>query len=716
MDPQPPVAPGRRRIAAWMASSSVRARLFLLSGLVLGAIAVLALGSLWAVRTIVDGSSAANEELTEEAIPLLNLAYDVTALTEEITAAVASSDAGDQGGVSFEDRIAAIERQISTLVPGHSTSERAILNDGVSEWRAGLAQLPELQEDSDRLLALVMVLSPLHAAAASFHAAHDAAIDDAAVHLSAAEEARSRILIAIVLLAGLAFLITAVVLYEGGRSIVRPVRRLRAAALRVAAGESLEPLSLDGPQELADLASAFNEMTTQIQGRVEDLRHHALHDDLTGLGNRALLRQRLTLGLAQTGRFGGVISLLLIDLDHFKKVNDGAGHAAGDTVLVTVAQRLTSVLDESSEVIRLGGDEFAVVMDASADAACIIAEQVLAAVRAPVALKNRLVAVTASIGLATAYGEMQAEDLLREADLAMYAAKDGGRDQVCVYVPEAHHPAADRLEIEEDLARAIADGDLDVHYQPVVDLFSRAVAGVEALVRWEHLEHGPLPPGRFIPVAEDSGLIDGLGRHVLRTALRDARGWLEEFPSDTFTVAVNVSGHQLQDAEFAERVLDDVEASGLPTQHLILEITETVLVNRADRALSQLRRLRAAGIRIALDDFGTGYTSFEYLGNFPIDEIKIDRAFVADLSRKAGHANIVRSIVGLARDFGAYVVAEGVESEGDAAALRDLGCRLAQGFLFHRPTPASIIHGLLRDGSESPRQTSVVPEALSRAS
>ena len=560
-----------------------------------------------------------------------------------------------------------------------------------------------------------MIFGDLAASADAFLRGHEISILEAQEELDLVESTRAHHVFYTFAVAGSASLLLLLALFALQRSIVRPVNRVRHAAARVASGDFSEPLLESGPRELAELAASFNHMTQEVRCREADLLHNALHDRLTGLGNRAMLEKRLEIGIAYSGRYGGVVSLLLIDVDNFKHINDSYGHNAGDTLLVTVAERLCDSVDEVGEVIRLGGDEFAVVLDASSVAAEAIGERIRLALAAPVQVAERAITVTASIGVTTSYGEQAAEDLLRQADLAMYAAKDAGRDLVRCFTPDMHEAATDRMQVEADLRRAIADGSLEVHYQAVTDLATRATTGVEALVRWTHPVAGPIPPSRFIPLAEEAGMIDQLGAYVLRTALRDARAWLDAGAPDTFTLSVNASGHELEEPGFPAAVLAALAESGFPASQLVVEITETAMVEQTARARENLVELRSAGIRIALDDFGTGYTSLEYLNDFPADVIKIDRAFVTDLHADPGQRSIVRSIASLADDFGAYVIAEGVEREGDAPTLIALGCRLAQGFAFHRPAPAADIHQMVISGRTA-RLTELPTRDLPRAS
>ncbi|PZC49677.1 MAG: putative signal transduction protein [Chloroflexi bacterium] len=701
---------------------SVRGRLLLLGGLMVLTTIGIGLFSIWSASLLTERTKDANHELQQEAIPLVVLASQVANATALIGEYALSPFGGDAALQRLDLQVAEIDAEIEALhhdpAKGDSfREEEADLSLAIGYWQTGVSRFRQVQDEIIGITdpRLMVIFGDLAASADAFLRGHEISILEAQEEIALVESTREHHVVYTFAVAGFTSLFLLAALFALQRSIVRPVNRVRHAAARVASGDFSEPLLESGPRELAELAASFNHMTQEVRRREADLLHNALHDRLTGLGNRAMLEKRLEIGIAYSGRYGGVVSLLLIDLDNFKHINDSYGHNAGDTLLVTVAERLGDSVDEVGEVIRLGGDEFAVVLDASSLAAEAIGERIRLALSEPVQVEERAITVTASIGVTTSYGEQAAEDLLRQADLAMYAAKAAGRDLVRCFTHEMHEAATDRMQVEADLCRAIADGSLDVHYQAVTDLASRATTGVEALVRWTHPIAGPIPPSRFIPLAEEAGLIDQLDAYVLRTALRDACTWLDAGAPDTFTLSVNASGHELQDEGFPAAVLAALTASGFPAGQLVVEITETALVEHTGRVRENLQALRSAGVRIALDDFGTGYTSLEYLNDFPADVIKIDRAFVTDLRADAGQRTIVRSIASLAHDFGAYVIAEGVEREDDAPMLIALGCRLAQGFAFHRPAPDADIHQMVISGRTA-RLTELPTRDLRRAS
>ncbi len=432
-----------------------------------------------------------------------------------------------------------------------------------------------------------------------------------------------------------------------------------------------------------------------LEGR---LRHQATHDPLTGLPNRALLLDRLALALARARRRPGLVAVLYLDLDRFKMVNDSLGHEAGDRLLVALAGRLLALVGPTDTVARRGGDEFTLLLaDLGAEAEAV-AERVLADLRVPFTLGGQEIVVGASIGIALGgVGGADPADLLHAADLALYQAKAAGRGRYAIFSPRLRDRASARLAVEQDLRRALDRGEFTVHYQPKVELATGRLVGLEALARWRHPTRGLLPPAEFIPLAEETGLIVPLGRQVLAEACRQARAWQAASPRDpSVLVCVNLSARQFAHPGLVGDVARALEASGLAPGSLGLEITESAAMSAAEATLATLRELKALGVALELDDFGTGYSSLAYLQRFPLDRLKLDRAFVRGLERDAGSTAIVRAVLTLARALGLGVTAEGVETTAQAAALRDLGCDWGQGYLFAPPLPADALHGLLR--------------------
>jgi diguanylate cyclase (GGDEF)-like protein len=415
-----------------------------------------------------------------------------------------------------------------------------------------------------------------------------------------------------------------------------------------------------------------------------------LRDALTGLPNRVLLGEH-THRLLQ--RRGQQVSVLFCDLDDFKDVNDTRGHAAGDQLLVTVAERLRACVRPGDEVARLGGDEFAVVVAGTPRTARTVGERILTAMAAPVRVEGHSQSVRVSIGIADSAtaGDRSHDTLLRNADLAMYLAKASGKNQLVVYADGMAQSARSRADLVGDLSQALAAGQLEVHYQATVTLADARTTGYEALLRWRHPVRGMIPPVDFIPLAEDNGLIADIGRWVLGEATRQAVAWSAE-AGRPIEVAINLSPVQLTSDDVVRDVRDALAASGLPAGQLILEVTEGVLVREVAQVAGRLQELRDLGIRIAIDDFGTGYSSLAYLRQLPADVLKIDRSFVADLDGGGAATTLVSSILELARSLGLEVVAEGVETTAQRTVLEGLHCTYAQGYLFARPRPAAQQH------------------------
>jgi diguanylate cyclase (GGDEF)-like protein len=412
----------------------------------------------------------------------------------------------------------------------------------------------------------------------------------------------------------------------------------------------------------------------------------ALHDSLTGLPNRVLFTESVELSCEGHGR--ATTAVLFIDLDNFKDANDGFGHANGDRLLRGITDRLRAVARYGDVVARLGGDEFGVVLRnvKDEDEGFQAAERYLATFEQPFEVNGLSMVTSASVGLVyLGRDSTDVSTVMGNADLAMYAAKHAGGAQVCVFEPEMHDVVVARAKLQVELRRALARDEFILHYQPLIDVASGEHVGNEALVRWRHPERGLVPPGEFISIAEESDLIIPLGRWVLRTACAQTFAWHTDHPDERpVTVSVNLSPRQLADRQLIDTVANALADSGLPPGYLCLEITEGAVIKDLDGALPKLRALKAIGVCLALDDFGTGYSSLSYLRQLPVDSLKIDQSFIADLTADGGR-RIVKAIVDLAHAFGVSVTAEGVETEGQLAVLHDLAADLAQGYLLGRP-------------------------------
>ena len=464
-------------------------------------------------------------------------------------------------------------------------------------------------------------------------------------------------------------------------------------------GESVTEAILIGLAPLAVLAVETNLallpllalplFAVQRAGRHARLNERmALHDALTGLPNRALLADRLEHALTLRARRQTQLALLLLDLDRFKVVNDSLGHGAGDQLLRHVAEQLEDVVRTGDTVARLGGDEFVVVLENVNSAAepSEVAARILRKLSEPVTIGGSDIVVGASVGIVIPEGDEEPETLLRHADLAMYRAKAHGRGRHEQFVDELAVGAQERLATETALRLALADGQLFLAYQPIVNLSSGKPVAVEALVRWRHPERGVLSPAQFLPVAREAGLLPALTQWVLQEALAEMTRWKADADGDRIRVHVNVPPAQLTDPYFADRVLELLDETANVARDLCLEVTEDALVEVAGPGLDMLRRLREHGVWIALDDFGTGYSSLSQLRQLPVDTLKIDLSFVAGIATP-GEANIVRTVIDLAHGLGIEATAEGIETARQAQVLVELGCDNGQGFRFGRPVP-----------------------------
>ncbi|MCU1366979.1 MAG: hypothetical protein JWN39_2618 [Ilumatobacteraceae bacterium] len=433
-----------------------------------------------------------------------------------------------------------------------------------------------------------------------------------------------------------------------------------------------------------------------------ELRHQSLHDTLTGLPNRGLLFDRIQHSLDRMARRSDTcVSVVLVDIDDFKAVNDSLGHTTGDELLRAVAERLSSSVRQGDTVARLGGDEFAMLFeDTDEDEAMSLAQRALESLALPVHMGSGDFAVRASAGVVCHRGKANPVELLRSADIAMYASKRDGKSKVTLFQDAMHDLAREHLELRMDLATALARDEFMVVYQPIVDTNSQLIAGVEALIRWNHPTRGLVPPVQFIPIAEQSGDIAAIGEWVLRTACTEAATWIGG-GTGTY-VSVNVAASQLQDPGFVDLVIATLHDCGLAPNRLLLEITESMLVDDSANARTILNQLRTLGIRIAIDDFGTCYSSLAYLRSLCVDVVKIDQSFVRDVGSNADNQALTRTILALAQGLDMTAIAEGVETSGEYAELERMGCMYAQGYLFSRPISATALQRIFERGPGQP--------------
>lgn len=456
--------------------------------------------------------------------------------------------------------------------------------------------------------------------------------------------------------------------------------------------------------EIGVLIDGFNEMLQEIEERDETLKQRQDHlqrlahfDSLTSLPNRALYCDRLSQTLLKAAREKQQVAVLFVDLDHFKDINDTLGHRTGDLLLKDVAVRLQKIIRASDTVARMGGDEFTIFQQDVKDSrnAGLVAKKIVESLSQPYLVEGREIFITASVGI-TMFPDDGAtvDELLRNADTAMYYAKDSGKDMFKFFTQEMNVSVRDRLTLQNSLRRALERDEFILYYQPKMDIASRQVTGVEALLRWLHPQEGMILPGRFIPQAEETGLIIPIGEWVLRTACRQIKEWQAKgHPS--IRIAVNVSASQFKRQNFAETVTGILEETGISPLFLELELTESAIMQNIDSSVEILNSLKAMGIQISIDDFGTGYSSLSYLRRFPIDYIKIDRSFIVNFTSNSDDRAIVTAIIAMARSLGLKIIAEGVETEEQLAILSELGCHEMQGYLYSKPLPPSLLFNFL---------------------
>ncbi len=482
------------------------------------------------------------------------------------------------------------------------------------------------------------------------------------------------------------------------------IRRMQEALSRTNAA-----LECKVADRTRDLVAANQQLQNEMDQREKSqakIAHLAHHDGLTDLGNRILFHKQLSDAVIHRRRHGGDLAVLFIDLDRFKAVNDTLGHWSGDSLLKQLAGRLRDSLRESDKIGRLGGDEFAIFQfgEEQPKQAAALATRLIEIIQQPFDIGDQRLVIGASIGIAVADGEYQdADELLRAADLAMYRAKAGGRCSFRFFEPEFDLQVQERRDLEIALRSAIDQDALEIYYQPLVNLTTNQISGFEALSRWNDKQRGFVPPGTFISLAEEVGLIDLIGKQVLMRACAEAASW----PGNV-TVAVNLSASQFQSGQLVSVVKAALANSGLAPNRLEVEITESIFLKDSEANLAVLTQLGELGVKISMDDFGTGFSSLAYLRSFPFNKIKIDRSFVRDLPTSQSCAAIVRAVCGLARSFGASTTAEGVETDEQLRQIRAEGCTEVQGYIFGRPMPAREIRALLADLRLAPEQALLV--------
>jgi diguanylate cyclase (GGDEF)-like protein/PAS domain S-box-containing protein len=470
-------------------------------------------------------------------------------------------------------------------------------------------------------------------------------------------------------------------------------------------------------QGRAAMLSAIQDVTER-NGLERELRHRAFHDALTDLANRSLFANRLEHALARQARNDSSIGVIVLDLDGFKTVNDSLGHTVGDALLVAAGDRLCKAVRPGDTVARLGGDEFAILLEdePTIDRLGAQADRILRSLAEPFELAGKSLVVTASAGVTLNRPGDGPDELIRNADMAMYLAKRDGKACVRRFEPALHNAALDRLELEADLRRALGRDEFVVHYQPTIELATGRINGFEALVRWQHPRRGLLGPLEFIPLAEETGLIIDIGRWVLDRAIRQAREWQQGHLARDLTIAVNLSARQLRDPHLVADVAAALRDSGLAPRTLTLEITETVLMDNSDAAIDRLHQLKALGVRLAIDDFGTGYSSLNYLRALPVDIVKIDKVFIDGVASDKEARGLIKAILSMADTLDLQTIAEGVENRDQANRLEQLGAALVQGFYYAQPLTPEAVEALMTTDATgletppAPRDPAISPQ------
>jgi len=494
------------------------------------------------------------------------------------------------------------------------------------------------------------------------------------------------------------------------RALLRQLQQALKVAQTVAAGDLTSRIEVTSHDETGQLLQALQDMNDSLVRSVDEhtrlealLQHQASHDTLTGLPNRALLQDRLKQAIASATRSPSPIWIIFVDLDRFKLVNDSLGHKAGDAMLKQVATRLQSAVRESDTVARLGGDEFVLILpervDGSGSLSAAVVQRILDALARPIIVEGHEFVTTCSMGIAVYPDDgADGETLMTRADIAMYSAKEAGRNNFRFYAPAMDERLLERLRLEGELRHALERNEFELHYQPQVDLRTGRIVGMESLLRWNHPELGMIPPGKFISLAEETGLIVPIGAWVIRTACAQTQAW-QRAGLGRLRVAVNLSARQFAQKNLAGSIMNILDETGLAAEDLEIELTESLVMTDVERAIGVLRDLKEIGVQLSIDDFGTGYSSLSYLKRFPIHVLKIDQSFVRDIAAGADDAAIVALIISLAHSLKLNVIAEGVETPEQLAYLNQHDCDEMQGYLFSKPLPAVAFEKLLRNGN-----------------
>ena len=692
---------------------SLRAQFWVMVGFILCVVAVVAVFVLWSLSTVVTAFVGGVETASDEALPLARIETDMRSAQAAGWHLGLSIDgeATEAARIDFVAATTLVTEDLAsagTTIPLHNTSQVTALDRANQSWKAAMANLDELvvvdlghPTNANMIGSLQGFSEQVDIAVAQLAIAQDAAITELENGLIIANKTR-RLTTFIILVALIGGAMVIGVLSElFFAHIIRGIDQLKLGARALALGEFEHRAELHSPAELAEVAETFNSMADHVERGRRELEHQALHDELTGLSNRTLLADRMEHAALTREVTGRTDALVILDLDHFKDINDTAGHPAGDRALIETARRIKACVRPGDTVARLGGDEFAILLsgvDSIADAEAI-SDRMVRAVSEAHQLPGVAMNLRTSAGLVIATEGESVTDLLANADVAMYAAKAAGGNRWARFREEHRRMLIDRVELKTELESALQANDLTLVYQPIYDIGTDRIVSVEALSRWHHPIRGEISPTKFIPIAEDHGLISTLGWGTMAKACSQLAQWQSSHPGlDGFTVAVNVAGAQVDEPDFVEHVDQVIRDAGVAHSDLVVEITETMLIRHGSQARSKLRRLRELGASVAIDDFGTGYSSLGMLRDYPADYLKIDREFIAQIGRDTSNTALTLMILELGRALGIVCVAEGVETESELETLRSLGCDRVQGFLLHRPAPAEHISDLLASG------------------
>jgi len=603
------------------------------------------------------------------------------------------SERDDAGQLGFQTSVS-VEEMKQASIDWHKAFQRVKRIHATDEWRADSKILTE-------------TVFPLYEEIWGLLVSFDIALESSAQEdvTSLSKLAKKQVIMLWLLTAlGMLFIAAGFILLE--RMILRPISVVVGALNAKARGTENIPLPEAASMETQELLNAFSEMSSQVNARQVELEHQALHDSLTGLPNRTLLSDRLQQAIFTARRGHKQLALIMMDLDGFKEVNDTVGHLFGDSLLKEVGSRLIKAMRDMDTVARLGGDEFAILLPDSDEArARSVAEKIKNTLEQVFLIGDLRLHISASIGITTypLHGT-SAEALLQRADIAMYVAKRKKTGHI-VYDPKKDKHSVGKLALLSDLRNALEFDELELHYQPKVNISTNEVVGVEALLRWNHTRLGPIPPDEIVKLSEQTGLIQNLSLWVLNSAIKQMEIWQRN--NIPLGIAINISVHNLRDMEFVEELEQNLRRHNLASHTLNLEITESAMMSNPERAIDILSKLHAMGVKLSIDDYGTGFSSLAYLKQLPVDELKIDKSFVINMTEDENDAVIVRSTIDLAHNLGLKVVAEGVETLDALNLLEILGCDLAQGYYLAKPMPSEALEKWLFNRMDQKRDSNV---------